>query len=293
MRILWLGWEELHSTHRMGSAAKKAGLSLDALEIFDVTFHCEDGRVGVFHADTDLLAAYDVLIVRTFYPYISEALTIARLFRDAGKLVIDESLTDEGYAVSKMHDYLLLARHGLPVPRTRQLYNPADVEAFAGEIGYPCVLKGVHGAHGSTVFLARNVDELRHWLWRFPYGELAVQEFLPAEEDYRLLTIGGEALPYVISRHPAPGDFRTNFALDAEFTARPAEDFPNLVALAERASRLLRREFSGVDIRHKDGQPMILEVNRRPAFEGYEKATGCDVAGKFLHYVQSRYHARR
>jgi RimK family alpha-L-glutamate ligase len=293
MRILWLGWDEMHSTRRMCEVAKKMGLSFDALEIFDVSFHSEDRRAGIFHKDTDLVAAYDVLIVRTFYPYISEALTIARLFRDAGKLVIDESLTDEGYAVSKMHDNILLAQHGLPVPLTRQVFDQVGVEAFASEVGYPCVLKGIHGAHGSAVFLANDVDQLHHWLWRFPYGELVAQEFLPAEEDYRLLTIGGETLPHVISRHPDPGDFRTNFALDADFTACPAQDFPELVALAEQASRLLRREFAGVDIRYKKGQPMILEVNRRPAFEGYEKATGYDVAGKFLAYIQARYLARR
>ena len=288
MKILWLGWEDMYATRRMKVAAKQQGVQLDALEIFDVAFISDNHRTGIFHRDRDLVAEYDALVVRTFYPYISEALTIARLFHDAGKLVLDQSLTDEGYAVSKQHDSILMAQHGLPVPATRQVFNPADVEAFALEVGYPCVLKGVHGAHGSTVFLVHSVEQLRRWLWRLPIGELSVQEYLPAQEDYRVLAIGYKALPLIISRKPAPGDFRTNFAANAEFSARPLSDFPQLGELAEKAARLLRREFAGVDIRFKGNQPMILEVNRRPAFEGFEKATGCDVAGEFLKYILSQ-----
>ena len=288
MKILWLGWEDMYATRRMRAAAKTAGVHLDALEIFDISFFSDNQRVGIFHKDTDLVAEYDILVVRTFYPYISEALTISRLFRDAGKVVIDQSLTDEGYTVSKQHDTMLMAQHGLPVPATRQVFNPQDAEAFAAEVGYPCVLKGVHGAHGSTVFLIKNEDQLRRWLWRFPIGELAVQEFLPAEQDYRVLTIGYKALPVIICRKPAPGDFRTNFAVNGSFGSCRLSDYPELGEISERSARLLRREFAGVDIRYKGSQPMILEVNRRPAFEGFEQATGFDVAGEFLNYILSR-----
>jgi RimK family alpha-L-glutamate ligase len=288
MKILWLGWEDMYATRRMRQAAKAANVQLEALEIYDVSFISDGMRVGIFHKSIDLLVEYDVLVVRTFYPYISEALTIARLFSQAGKLVIDQSLTDEGYAVSKQHDYILLAQAGLPVPATRQVFNPADVEDFAAEIGYPCILKGIHGTHGATVFLIKNVEQLRRWLWRFPIGELSIQEFLPAEEDYRLLTIGYKALPIIISRKPAPGDFRTNFAVNGEFSSRPLSDFPKLGEISEKAARLLRREFAGVDIRFKGEEPMLLEVNRRPAFEGFELATGYDVAGQFLKYILAR-----
>jgi gamma-F420-2:alpha-L-glutamate ligase len=288
MKILWLGWEDLYATRRMKDAAREQGVHLEALEIFDIAFISDRQRTGIFHGEIDLLAAYDALVIRTFYPYISEALTIARLFRDAGKVVIDQSLTDEGYAVSKEHDYILLAQHGLPIPATRQVFDPAEAEAFAREVGYPCILKGIHGAHGSTVFLVHNPEQLRHWLLRFPAGELAVQEFLPAEQDYRVMTVGYRALPVIISRKPARGDFRTNFAVNARFSSRPLDSLPELGELSEQASRLLRREFSGVDIRFKGDRPMILEVNRRPAFEGFEKATGFDVAGAFLKYILSR-----
>ena len=39
---------------------------------------------------------------------------------------------------------------------------------------------------------------------------------------------------------------------------------------------------------YKGNQSMILEVNRRPAFEGNEQATGFDVAGEFLKSILCR-----
>src|SRR5205085_11322534 len=95
-----------------------------AIEVFDVSFVAADGKVGVYHRNRNLTDDYDMLVARTFYPHISEALTVARLFHEAGKVVIDESLTDEGFVVSKMHDYLVLARNGIVVPRTWQVFDP-------------------------------------------------------------------------------------------------------------------------------------------------------------------------
>ncbi len=289
MRVLWLGWDELYTTGRMQEAAGVWGIELDTCELFDLDMAVEPGRVGLFRGDQDVLQAYDVLVVRTFYPYISEALTVARLFRDAGKVVIDHSLTDEGYAVSKMHDYLVLAQQGIAVPASWQIFDPAQIEQVAGRLGYPCVLKGVHGAHGTHVYLVENAARLRRRLWRYPCGELMLQEYLPAERDYRVIVIGYRALPMMVSRTPPPGDFRTNFAVGGAFEGHPLAEFPDFGRLAEQSARALRREFAAVDLRMRGGQPMVLEVNRRPDFKGFEQATGMDVAGEFLHYVQQRF----
>ena len=124
-------------------------------------------------------------------------------------------------------------------------------------------------------------------------GELLLQEYLPADEDFRLLVIGYEAIPVVVSRRPEPGEFRTNFATRAEFTARPIADFPDLKLLAEQGARTLRREISGVDIRYKGARPMILEVNRQPSFEGFELATRIDVAAEILRYASEKAAAAR
>lgn len=288
MKVLWLGWEELYTTRRVQEASRNMELELDACEILDIAFVVEADNARLFARGVDLLQTYDVLFVRTFFPYISEALTVARLFRDAGKVVIDQSLTDEGYAVSKMHDQLVLTRNGIPTPRTWQVFNPREVENLAEQLTYPCLLKGVHGARGEHVYLVHDAEQLHRRLWHYPCGELMLQEYLPADEDYRVFVIGYQALPVMVSRKPPKGDFRTNFSVGGKFVKRDLSEFPSFQDLSERAARALRREFTAVDLRLKDNKPVVLEVNRQPDFQGFERATQFDVATEVAKYIQIR-----
>jgi RimK family alpha-L-glutamate ligase len=288
MRVVWLGWEEIYTTRRVQVAAKEQGLDLVVCNIHDISFDIEEGKANVCGRGENLLETCDGLVVRTFYPHISEALTIARLFHDAGKVVIDESLTNEGYAVSKMHDHLVMAGHGVACPRTWQLFNPRQVEALAEQLTYPCLLKGVHGARGEHTYLIHDAEQLHRRLWHYPYGELMLQEYLPADEDYRVMVVGYRALPVMVSRKPPKGDFRTNYALGGHFIRHNLADFPAFRTLAEQAARALRREFTAVDIRMKGDQPVILEVNRQPDFEGFERATHFDVASEVVRYIRER-----
>jgi glutathione synthase/RimK-type ligase-like ATP-grasp enzyme len=250
-KILWLDWDAPYVTHRIQEAAATLGLELAAREINEFVFSVDarTGCIGVFEGERDLRKIYDVLIMRTFFPRISEGLTIARLFSEAGKVVIDQSLTNEGYVISKMHDYLILAERGLSVPSSWQLCNLAEVERIAEKMGYPCVLKAVHGAYGNHVHLVKNAAELQRKLWRYPVGDLLLQEYLPAAEDFRVITIGYKALPKFISRQPRAGDFRTNFELGGNSQTHDLVDYPAIRDLAEHAAHALQREFAGVDIR--------------------------------------------
>ncbi len=288
MRVVWLGWEEIYTTRRVQQAAQEQGLDLVVCNIHDIRFDIEGGKANILAFGENLLETCDGLVVRTFYPHISEALTVARLFRDAGKVVIDESLTDEGYAVSKMHDTLVMAAHGVPCPRTWQLFNPQQVEALAEQLTFPCLLKGVHGARGEHTYLIHNAEQLHRRLWHYPYGELMLQEYLPADEDYRVMVLGYQALPVMVRRKPPKGDFRTNYSLGGCFIRGELSEFPAFKPLAEQAARALRREFTAIDLRMKGQAPVILEVNRQPDFEGFERATHFDVASAVVRFIRER-----
>ena len=47
--------------------------------------------------------------------------------------------------------------------------------------------------------------------------------------------------------------------------------------------------IAGVDILRSERGPLVIEVNSSPGLEGIEKATGTDIAGKIIEYVERNY----
>lgn len=280
LKILWLDTSaELYEVNRGIESGKRLGVQVDVIESHDVHFAADGKQVGAFFQSRNLAQEYDVLLVRAFIPLISESITLARLFREAGKVVIDESLTNQGYAMSKMHDYVVMASNGVAVPRTQQFCDPTELLEAADTLGYPCILKGGHGSYGRHVHKVASHEDLRKKLLRYKPGEVMVQEYLDAVLDYRVVVVGYKALPVYVSRKPVSGEFRTNFEHNEIVTSHPLAEAPHLQEIAEKAARALNREFSGVDIRCRGTTPLVLEANRRPGFKDFEKATGYDVAG--------------
>ena len=53
-----------------------------------------------------------------------------------------------------------------------------------------------------------------------------------------------------------------------------------------RAAKIMGLRFAGVDILRSNHGPVVMEVNSSPGLEGIEKATGVDVAGKLIEYIE-------
>ena len=47
-----------------------------------------------------------------------------------------------------------------------------------------------------------------------------------------------------------------------------------------------------MDLLQSNSGPMIMEVNSSPGLEGIEKATGTDIAGKIIRYVEKNVDAK-
>ncbi|MDX1682974.1 MAG: hypothetical protein R3336_07640, partial [Phycisphaeraceae bacterium] len=57
-------------------------------------------------------------------------------------------------------------------------------------------------------------------------------------------------------------------------------------ATAVRAARTMGLNVAGVDLLRSNHGPVVMEVNSSPGLEGIETATGVDVAGKIIEYLQ-------
>ncbi len=184
---------------------------------------------------------------------------------------------------------LELRRNGLQVPRTARLLSLKDLKLARKIIpGPPWILKTFTGAMGIGTMLMHEVDQLEALgatLWALGQPIL-LQEYIRSAgdiaSDIRVLVIGSEVIGG-IKRSAASGEFRSNVhrgGIPEKYQLSGKEK-----KLALKAAKAIRLDIAGVDWIETSRGPVVLEVNATPGFQGFESATGIDVAGKIIKYA--------
>lgn len=282
MRLLIVANPETAECGRLLTEAGRLGHDARAVAVRDLSFEAGDSvRASVDGAD--VAESFDALYLRNIYPFISEGLLLAEMMHLSGKRVVDRCLATDNYVQSKTYNAWKLERAGIFTPRGFQTADENEVSARLSDAAFPVVVKGVHGSRGERVHLCENTEAVVEVLHAAPEMPFIVQERLDIAREYRVLTVGFRAIGAVL-KHAAPGDFRHNLSLGG--TAEPIELPDALLGICEKASETLGYEFAGADLAIlKDGRAVMLEVNRAPGFCGYERATGENVAKRFVEYV--------
>ena len=119
---------------------------------------------------------------------------------------------------------------------------------------------------------------------------MLVQEFVREAQgkDLRCFVIGGKVVAS-IQREAAPGEFRANIHRGG--SARPVKITPEERSTAVRSAKAMGLNVAGVDLLRSRRGPVVMEVNSSPGLEGIEKATGKDVAGMIVGFIEKN--ARR
>ena len=93
-----------------------------------------------------------------------------------------------------------------------------------------------------------------------------------------------------MKRKAKPGEFRSNVHLGGSVEKYNLTDQENESAI--KAAKVLGLSVAGVDLIQSNRGPLVLEVNSSPGLEGIEKASGIDVAGKIIEYLEDQ-HSKR
>lgn len=186
---------------------------------------------------------------------------------------------------------LALAGAGLPLPRTALGLTTESALAALDDIGYPAVIKPLTGSWGRLIAELpdrRTAESFLEYVAErpSPQGRLAyLQELIvKPSRDIRAIVVGGELLG--ATYRIAPG-LRTNVALGAR--TEVCAETPEISKLATAAAAAVGADIAGVDlIESDDGRLLVLEVNHRVEFSGFQAAIGdrVDVAGRIVeHFV--------
>ena len=57
--------------------------------------------------------------------------------------------------------------------------------------------------------------------------------------------------------------------------------------MAKQAAKAMGLNVAGVDILRSNHGPVIMEVNSSPGLEGIEAATGKDIAGSIIEFIEN------
>jgi RimK family alpha-L-glutamate ligase len=192
--------------------------------------------------------------------------------------------------------YLALKDGGIPMPRT--ILAPktfpaigypdtAFVDAAAGVLGFPLVLKECFGSFGQQVYLFDDVESLRAKVVSLAGTPMLFQELVRESygRDIRVNVVG-ERVAASILRKSRNGDFRSNLTLGGDMENHAAT--PEEANLALRAARELGLTFAGVDVLFGKDGPMLCEVNSNAHFKTTLECTGVNMADELLREIATR-----
>ncbi len=259
---------------------------------FEVEFITQDDR--------GRLAEFDALFIRDTTSVNHYTYRFARRASAEGLVVIDdpESILK---CSNKVYLAELLARHGVPQPRTLMVHRD-NIGQIMPTLSLPCVLKQPDSAFSLGVAKVETEQELKA---RVPEllarSELIVaQEWLPTEFDWRVGVLDRRAL-YVCKYYMAPGHWQIisrrdgTEPVEGPWEALSVGEAPDeVVRTALKAANLIGDGLYGVDLKQVGGRCYVIEVNDNPSIDcGVEDGVLKDalyreIMGTFLRRVEDR-----
>jgi len=216
-------------------------------------------------------------------------LYISALLEASGVRVINSFKTTR-LCGDKLLTSIELYKAGIPTPRFAVAFTAESALKAIESLGLPAVLKPIVGSHGRLVSLVDDLslakalleheEAMGNGLHRVHY----IQEYVPKpSRDIRAVVVGEEVVASIY-RYAPEGEWRTNVAVGGR--AEPCKLTGEAEELALKAAKVVGGEVVGVDLMEGRDGLLVNEVNPTVEFKGASQATGVDVAGKVIEYLE-------
>ncbi len=276
----------LYSTRRLVEAGQQRGHEVHVINHKRCYMNIATHRPAIHYRGQEL-AGFDAVIPRIGASLTFYGTAVVRQFEMMGVYSLNESV-----AITRSRDKLralqLLSRRGIGLPVTGFANSPDDTEDLLNQVGgAPVVIKLLEGTQGVGVVLAetRKAAESVIEAFRGLDANFLVQEFIKEAggADLRCFVVG-EKVVAAMKRQAKDGEFRSN--LHRGGSAEVVKITPEERSTAARAARIMGLNVAGVDLLRSNHGPVVMEVNSSPGLEGIEQATGKDVAGLVIQFVE-------
>jgi ribosomal protein S6--L-glutamate ligase len=276
----------LYSHQRLIEAAEGRGHEIEVIDTMRVYIHIASHRPEMYYRG-EKVEGFDAVIPRIGASVTFFGTAVLRQFEMMGVYPLNESV-----AISRSRDKLrshqLLARRGIGLPVTIFAHSTSRAEEIVEMLGgAPVVIKLLEGTQGIGVVLGETTGAAKSMIQAFGglKANILVQEFIKESggSDIRCLVVGDKVVAAMI-RKGAEGEFRSN--LHRGGSAQAVKITPEERSTAVRAAKIMGLNVCGVDMLRSNHGPVVMEVNSSPGLEGVEKATGKDVAGSIIAFLE-------
>jgi ribosomal protein S6--L-glutamate ligase len=277
---------ELYSTSRLVEAAKQRGHEAEVIDYMDCNIIIEENKPIVLYKGKKLVIP-DAIIPRIGASRTFFGCAVVRQFE---MMHVFSSVRSQPILRSrdKLRSMQILSRQHIAIPKTAFASNPDHAKELIKKVGGPpLIIKLLEGTQGKGVVLAETINAAKSALDAF-FGlkaNILMQEFIREANgcDIRIFIVDGKVAG-AMKRTGAKGEFRSNlhqggFAEKIKLTKEEKQT-------AIDAAKALGLSIAGVDILQSSRGPLVMEVNSSPGLEGIEAATGKDIAGTIIKYVE-------
>jgi len=276
----------LYSTKRLIEAGEERGHKMRIVNHKRCYMNIASHNPGV-HYKGESIEGLDAIIPRIGASISFYGTAVVRQFEMMGVYSVNESV-----AITRSRDKLralqLLSRKGIGMPVTGFANSPDDTDdllEFVG--GAPVVIKLLEGTQGVGVVLAETNKAASSVIEAFRglKADFMVQEFIKEAggSDIRAFVVGDKVVASM-KRTGKEGEFRSN--LHRGGSAEVIKITPEERSTAVRSARVMGLNVAGVDMLRSNHGPVVMEVNSSPGLEGIEAATGKDVAGIIIEFIE-------
>ncbi len=277
---------KLYSTRRLVEAAEKHGHEVSVLNHLKCVLVIEKGHPQIFYGGKEI-TGIDAVI-----PRIGTSVTFygAAVVRQFEQMKVFSSVESQALVRSrdKLRSLQLLAKAGIGMPKTAFASIPKNIDGVIEQVGgSPVVIKLLEGTQGIGVILAETHKSAKSVIESFLAlkANILVQEFIKEAEgaDIRAFVVDGKVVG-AMKRQGNPDEFRSNLHRGGKATLHELTKEERETAI--KAAKKLGLAIAGVDMLQSMRGPLVMEVNSSPGLEGIELATGVDIAGKIIEYIE-------
>lgn len=277
---------KLYSTRRLVEAAEQRGHEVMVLDHLKCVLVIEKGNPQIFYGGREI-TGIDAII-----PRIGTSVTFygAAVVRQFEQMKVFSCVESQALvrARDKLRSLQLLAKAGIGMPKTAFASIPKNIDSVIEQVGgVPVVIKLLEGTQGIGVILAETQRSAKSVIESFlaVKANILVQEFIKEAggADIRAFVVDGKVVG-AMKRQGLPGEFRSN--LHRGGSAKLLDLSKEERETAIKSAKKLGLAIAGVDMLQSSRGPLVMEVNSSPGLEGIENATGVDIAGKIIEYIE-------